>query len=173
MDREAADGSHHLRPVDERDTFLRTQLHGLQTHLLERVGAGHARALDERFSFAHHDQSGMRERGEIARCADAAVHRDDRMHASVEHLEQHLRETGTDARAARRERVGAKQQHRADDVYRQRIANAGGVAPDEVALECLELGHRDADRREIAEAGVHAVDRRVAGGELRDELRGI
>ncbi len=95
------------------------------------------------------------------------------MDAAVEHLEQHLRETGAHAGAAGRERIGAQQEDRADDVDGQRIADARRMAPDEIALQRAELGDRDADRREIAEAGVHAVDGRLARGELGDELRGV
>ena len=95
------------------------------------------------------------------------------MHAAVEELQQHLREIGPNAGATGREGVRAEEQHRADDIDRERVAHAGGVASDEVALQRAQLADRDADGREIAEAGVDAVDRRFARGELRDELRGL
>jgi hypothetical protein len=47
------------------------------------------------------------------------------------------------------------------------------VASHEVALQSAQIFVRDADCREIAEAGVHAVHRVIAFGDLGDDFRGL
>jgi hypothetical protein len=47
------------------------------------------------------------------------------------------------------------------------------VASHQVALQSAQILVRDADRREIAEAGVHAVHRVIALGDLGDDFCGL
>jgi hypothetical protein len=47
------------------------------------------------------------------------------------------------------------------------------VASHQVALQSAQILVRDADCREIAEAGVHAVHRVIALGDLGDDLCGL
>ena len=79
---------------------------------------------------------------------------------AAEHLAQQVGDLGAGAGVAARQHRGAQQHHGADRVARQRRADAGRVRADQVALQLADLGRRDADLGEGAEAGVDAVDRR-------------
>src|SRR5581483_4975685 len=52
---------------------------------------------------------------------------------------------------------GAKEQEGADDLIGKRLADAAGVGEEEIALERLQVAPRDADARQLAEAGGDAV----------------
>jgi len=64
-----------LRPVDERDALLGTELDRLQTRGLERLGSALALALVDGLAFADEDERRVREWREVARRADASVPR--------------------------------------------------------------------------------------------------
>ena len=65
--------------------------------------------------------------------------------------------------------VGAQRHRRAHDRYRQRFADAGGVAAQQVDLQLGERVGRDPNLGEVAESGVDAVDRLVAAREGVDD----
>ena len=80
---EGPDAGHQLGAVEQRQSLLGAEGDRCQAGAVERratrlrVGAGDAgRAL------ADEDERDVRQRGEIARCAQAAVRRDDRVHRS-------------------------------------------------------------------------------------------
>jgi hypothetical protein len=58
----------------------------------------------------------------------------------------------------------------ADDVLRQRRANAAAMRQDQVALQGGHVLRRDAHRGEFSEAGIDAVDRVAACCDLADPL---
>ena len=70
--------------------------------------------------------------------------------------------SSADAREALGEHVGAQRHRRAHVAHRQRIADAGGVAAQQVALQRFQRVGRDLDFGERSESGVDAVDRLVA-----------
>jgi hypothetical protein len=168
---ETADRGHHLGAVDERDRLLRRELDGLQVSALQRLGAGEPLPLEHRLALADEDERGVRERREVTGGPDAPVHRDDRMDAAVEKVEEEVDGLGPHAGAPGGEGVRAQEEDRPGDVCRQRVADARGVAAQEVVLELHQVRARDPLPGEVAEAGVHAVDRGLALGELGDELR--
>ncbi len=90
----------------------------------------------------------------------------------VEEEEQGVDDVGADAAEAFGQDVGAEQKHGADGGFRERIAEAAGMAADEVALEVLEFGGVDADVRKFAEAGIDAVGGFAAGEEGIDDGAG-
>ena len=75
--------------------------------------------------------------------------------------EQGFDRRDADARVAAGERVGAQGDHRAHRRVRKRRADAGAVAPDQVALQALELGPRNRHVGELPEPGRDAVDGRT------------
>ena len=170
VEREAPDGGHHLRAVDERHALLRSELEGLEARGTEGLSAGAPLRPLDGLAFADEHERGVRERREVARRADAAVHRDVRMHAAVEHVAEEIDDVRSHAGSPRREGVRPEQQDRAHDVLRERRADADGVAADEVALKRAELVVRDPHGGKVAEPGVHAVHRLVPAGHLRDDL---
>ncbi len=100
----------------------------------------------------------MGERGEIAASADRALRGDDGVHAAIQHQRERLGDQGADAAVAERERVGAQGHDDARLRFGERLAEAAGVAADEIELEAIEFVIGDADFAEFAEAGVDAVD---------------
>ena len=115
----------------------------------------------------------MRERREVPGCADAAVPRDRRMHAPIDHVAEEVDDFGAHARSAGGERVGAEDKDRPHDVFRQRWSDADGMATHEIPLQRAEVVMGDANGREVAESGVDAVDRIVGLSDLRDDPRGL
>ena len=154
---ERAERGHELRPVDEREPFLRLQPHRLEPDRLERRRPGQPPPVDPGLALADQRQREMGERREVAAGADRAPARNVREHAAVEALDQKLH--GHDARAgvALGERVGAQQHRRAHDLVRVRLADAARVAAQEPQLELLGQLLRNRARDEPPEAGVDAV----------------
>jgi hypothetical protein len=113
----------------------------------------------------------MGERGKVARCADRALFRDQRHHALFQHAFDQAHQlkphTGS-ATAQRNELEGHDQAH---DIFRHGSADAAAMRQDEVALQGGGVGGVDLDRGQLAEAGVDAIDRLVAGGDGGDAGR--
>jgi hypothetical protein len=104
--------------------------------------------------------------------ADRAAARHDRVNARVQRVDQAVECRAPDAGVALREDVGAQRHHRAHGARRQRLADAGRMAAQQVALQRAEGAARNLDLRQRAEAGVDAVGRRVAGGRPLDHRPG-
>ena len=103
----------------------------------------------------------MRERGQVAAGAQRAARRHPRVDARGEQRQQQLDRLPPNARGAGGQRVGAQQDRRAHDLGRERLADAAGVAAQQVELQPRDLVMRDRDVDEPAEAGVHPVGRRA------------
>jgi adenylosuccinate synthase len=86
------------------------------------------------------------------------------MHAAVEQRDQRLERLDADAREALGQHVRAQRHRRANRPHRQDLADARGVAAQQVDLQRREIGLLDPRLREVAESGVDAVDRLVAVG---------
>ena len=82
----------------------------------------------------------------------------------VEQREQRLERLDANAGEALRQHVRAQRHRRAHGAHRQRLADAGGVAAQQIQLQRGELRRAGSRLGERAEAGVDAVDRRVAVG---------
>ncbi len=150
-----------LRAVDEREAFLRAELDRRQAVRGERREPGHA---VHRFALADQHQREVRERREIAAGPHRAAARHARVHAVVEQREQRVERLDADAGISFRQHVGAQRHRRAHRAHRERRIDAGGMTAQQVQLQLREVGLVDPRFREIAEAGVHAVDRRITGG---------
>ena len=92
------------------------------------------------------------------------------MDAPVQHVAEQVDHVRAYAGMSGRKRIGAEEQDRAHHILGKGRPDADGVASHEVALQSAEIFVRDAHRREITEAGVHAVDGIVTIGDLRDHL---
>ena len=73
-----------LRAVDQREAFLGAELQRLEAEAFERGRGGHDLAGDVDAAVAHQRRDQVRERREVARCADAALRRDQRHRVAVE-----------------------------------------------------------------------------------------
>jgi uracil-DNA glycosylase len=162
---------HELRPVDEREPFLRGEADRLEAGACKRRGAGKSLAADPRLALADERQCEMRERREVARGADRAARRHDRQHTALEQREEQLNRLDPRPGVALRERIRPEEQRRPDHLVGIRRAHAARVRAEEPQLELLGLLLGNCDRDETAEAGVDAV--RVltrAVGDALDEL---
>ena len=98
-------------------------------------------------AFADQHQREVRERREVAARADRAARRHARMHAAVEQRDQRLERLDADAGEALGQHVRAQRHRRAHGADRQRLADAGGVAAQQVELQRVERVGRDLARR--------------------------
>ena len=106
----------------------------------------------------------MGQRRQVAAGAHRSAAGHHRVHRGVEHRDEQVERLEPDAGMAARQDVGAQRHHRADDGNGEEVADAGGVAAQQVDLQRVERVGRDADLGEGSKPGVDAVDRRVAGG---------
>ena len=112
----------------------------------------------------------MGERREVARRADAALLGHDRVDPGVEHRQQSIDEQRPAAAVAEGERVGAQEEHRPDDLARERSAHPRGVAHQQVLLQLAGLRGLDERRGEGTESGRHAVHHGALGDERLDDV---
>ena len=162
-ERERQHSRRRLRPVDEREALLRSERDRCQPGTGERLRTGKRIlivVLDLALSDEHERE--VRERREIPARADRAARGDARVHAGVHERDERVQRLEADAREAFCQRVGAQCHRGADRARRQRIADAGRMAAQQVELERLERVGRDLHVGKRSEAGVDAVGRLVA-----------
>ena len=104
----------------------------------------------------------MRQRRQVTACAYAALRRNHRMHAAVEHGAQRVDDHVADAGESLGQGVGAQQHHGACDRLRQGIAYSHSVGAHQVELQPADIARRDAHIAELAHSGVHGVRNLVA-----------
>ena len=102
---------------------------------LQRVAAGSASRPSHTSPSPIEHEREVRQRREVAAGADRAAARHARMDAAVEQREQRLERLDADAGEALRQHVGAQRHRRAHRAHRQRLADAGGVAAQQVELQ--------------------------------------
>jgi hypothetical protein len=157
-----------LRAVDQRQAFLGRQRERRDAGRAQRRVGRHALAVLPELALADQRQRQVGERRQVARGADRALRRDPRHEAGVEHRQQRVDHLLAHARAPRA-RLPALSASISARPARQRRADADAVRADQVELQPVELVGRDARAGELAEAGVDAVDRPLAGGGARDD----
>ena len=105
----------------------------------------------------------------ISARAHRSARRHARVNAAVQKFNEQFERLDANARESLRQHVGAQQHRCPHDRHGQRVANARGMAPEEIELQGVELVGRDAHVREVPEAGVDAVGRLVAMREVVDD----
>ena len=163
-DGERGDGGRRLRSVDEGEPLLRTERNRRQTGRRERFTPGTKPCIvaDPGIAFADEHQRQVGERREVAAGANRAAARDARVDAVVEKVDQPLERRPPDAGETLGKDVGAERHRGANLAHGQRLTDAGGVTAEQVDLQCSKRLSRDRGFGQRAEAGVDAVDRRVA-----------
>ena len=118
----------------------------------------------EHLAFAHEHERDVAQRRQVAAGAHAPLLRHQRDDAGVEQRDERVDQLRPHAAGGTQEHVGTEQHERAHDRRpASGVADAGGMAPDQVGLELVELVGRDPHVGELAEAGVDAVDRPPRG----------
>ena len=100
----------------------------------------------------------MRQWGKITTRTHGTLFRHDRMNFSIEEARQHLDDFSANSAEALGEDVCAQQEHGPDFGLRQRSAQSASMAPQQIHLQFRKMVARDANVRELAEAGVDAID---------------
>jgi hypothetical protein len=80
----------------------------------------------------------MRQRRQVAGRADGPLRRHDRVDAEAQQIADSVDDDRPAAGVAEGQGVGPQQQHRPDDVPRQRLADAHGVRDEQVLLSRAE-----------------------------------
>ena len=164
-------GGRELRAVEEREPLLRAEFAGPSPARSSAADAGSDLAAEARLADADHRRRHMGERGEIARRADRALRRHDRRDAARKHRFEERERRRPHARRALRQRAELQRHHEPRRGDGRRLADAGCVRQHDVALELDEIRVGDADAGELAEAGVHPIDRLAAGDDALDRRR--
>ncbi len=167
---ERPDRAHHLGPVEEGEALLRLEGQRLQTGLAQRDQGRHDDAAELDLAATDERERQVGERGEIARRADAALLRHDRVDPAAEEVEEAIDDQRPAAAVAEGEGVRAEQEHRPDDLAREGRPDAGGVAHQDVLLEPGRIRRRDEGRGQVAEPGRHAVHDGSLGDERFDDV---
>ena len=166
------DGGRGLGAVDQGEALLGAELERLHAEPVERVAGGEDFALEVDPPLAHHRGDEVGERGEVARCADAALARDERhgvpVEQALERVDHQRANTGKSATEAEQ----LQDNHQPNDMARQCVAEPAAVRQDQVALQLGQAVGCDAGAGEQAEAGVDAVNRLAAGDDAVDRSGG-
>jgi len=170
-DGEAPDRGHDLRAVDQREALLLAQQQRLAPHRRERLRAGHLLAVGgEHLAAADQRQGHVAQRREVAAGADRSLRWDHRREAGVEQRQRLLQQLEPHTGEAEREVVDAQRERQPARRERQRLADAGGVAEQQVGLQRRQLVVGDAHAGELPEAGVDAVHRAAGGDRVLHDL---
>ena len=94
---------------------------------------------------------------EVSARAHAALRRNYRMHAAVQHLAQRVDDNPAHARAALRQRVRPQQNHGAAHVLAQRFAHAHRVRAQQVDLQLADVIVGNAHIAQLPDARGHCV----------------
>ena len=158
VERQRSNGRHRLGAVQESKTFFGFKPQRSQPGTAQRFAATDAFSAIESFSFSNENQREMRQRRKIAARAHRTLFRHDGMNACVEQGDQHLDGLFAHSAEALGENVCAQQEHGADFGLGKRLAQAAGMASHQIHLQVAEAVSRNANVRELAEAGIDAVD---------------
>ena len=117
---ERPDRAHHLGPVEERQALLRLERQRLQAGVAQRLCGRLDGPIPLHLAQPDERQRQVRQRREVAGRPDAPLLRHDRVDPEAQEVEQAVHEERPAAAVAERERVGPQQQHRPDDLARER-----------------------------------------------------
>ena len=180
-DRPAAEGSHVLRAVEQRQAFLGGQVDGLPPHLLQQFGSTHQLTLVFHLAQSDERQAEMGQRHEVAGAAHRALHVDHGVDLVVEEVDETLHGIEFAARIAIGERLYLEQDHQLHDLVGDALTDTAGMTHHQVDLQLRELVFADGDIAQRSETGRHAIDRHFGFGNLlveiltasRDAMHGI
>ena len=114
----------------------------------------------------------MSQRRKIAARAHRTLFRHDGMNACVEQGDQHLDGFFAHSAEALGEDVCAQQEHGPDFGLGKGLAQAAGMASHQIHLQVAKAVSRNANVRELAEAGIDAVDGNFFLENVLDRLAG-
>ena len=158
VDREGTEGSHQGSAVGQRQAFLGFQFHDGDAGPCHCYPAREHLSLVPGLALADHYQRHVGQRGQVAGCAQRALHRNDGVYAAVDHLRQAVDDLQANAGMSFEEVLHPGGHQSARRVHRQGWPDAGRMRQDDVALQLFDLFGGDDAVFEVAKPGCNAVD---------------
>src|ERR1700730_1211190 len=112
----------------------------------------------------------MPKRCETAACSDRSLLGDNRMDAAIQHFTKHVDDLATNSAEAEREHIRAQQHHGADFRLGEWRGGGAGMAAEQNEVENSQFVMRNAHVGEFSEAGIYAIDHRIAFNNVLDDL---
>ena len=155
-------------PFRSAKPSLARSVRGLMPARASAVEAGVVRSIED-IPFTNHRESKMRERGEVAAGSHRSAGRNDRMNMVIQNGYECLQYNRPNPTQSFGEHIGTQQQHGADFIDGQRLANAARMAADQVALQGLQLIGSNMHITEFSETRIDAVSGLAAYHQVFDD----
>jgi hypothetical protein len=149
---------HGLGAIEQGQTLLGREGERSKAGCGEDFCARLPDALKNGFAFADDDQREMRERSQIATRSYRAFGGDDRVDPCIEHGHEQVNELRPHTTVSLGEDIGAQQEHSPRLSFAERLAEAAGVAANQVGLELGQTVGGNAHIGQLAKSGVDAVN---------------
>ena len=162
-ERQGADPGHAARAVDQGQPLLGLEGDRGEAGAAQRLGPRQPLPVIPGLALADQDQGQVRQRGEVPARPDGAPLGDDRVHPAVQQLTEQINDFRPDARVSLGEDVGPQEDGGPRLRLADGIADADGVAAEEVPLQGIAVGRAHEDVAQGAEAGADPVDRSFRG----------
>ena len=161
----------HLGAVEQGQALLCREDQRRKTDRGQSFSGGKLVAAQPDSADADQGSRDMGQGCEIARGADRALARDDRQRVLGQKAQEHVDGGLLHAGAAEGEAARLQDQDQPDGGVLQGRTDAAHVREDQPALQLGDVGGCDPHARQLAEARVHAIDRRLAGSRLSHQSR--
>ena len=148
----------NLRSVQEREPFLRRKFDRLQARGRQRRGARQQLPVHARLAFADQHRRKVRERRQIARCADGSLPRNARYDARIGHADDQLDHVPANAGIAAGQRGRLERENEPHRRGVERRTRARAVRAHERALQLGQARVVDPRARKETESGIDAVN---------------
>ena len=162
----------HLRAVEQRESLLRPEHDRRQSRRCERVAPWHRATIESCFTLADQHGGQMRERRQVAGCADRSLRGDARHDTGVRKCDERFDHAPAHAGMPACERSRLQRDREADDGVVEQRARAGGMRKHERTLQLGKARRVDARACEEAKPRVDAVDGRPRGDHACDGVGG-
>ena len=154
--RHHARAEHHLRPVDERQPLLGTELERRPVQLTQGVCRSQFPSVrHHHFPLADQRQHEVRERRQIPGSPQRTLAWNHGQHVRIPMVEQALHCCHRHPRMALAQRLDLQQQHGLHHLSRQRLSNPACVRNQQVSLQPHEVIHPG--RGQVAKARIDAI----------------
>ncbi len=163
----------YLRTVQQREAFLGREPDRHDTGVREGLLRRHQFAVYPRLADADQHARHVRERRQVARGADRALGRYPRIDVVIDQRAQRVDQLEPYAGETLGQRDDFHQHDQAHDVVAEVLPDTDRMRAHEILLQLHEFVVADVDARELAEAGVDAVNLSAALDDVADVFGGL
>ncbi len=172
MEPENGVGQHPLGPVEQAETFLRTEPQRFQALGVQHLGSLPDLAVALQPTLTYQWQGEVSERRQVTGSTHRALSRDDREQIASQQLDQSLHHDRPDSGMALCQRPCPEQQHGPHQLVGEPLAHARRMATQQAHLEGLRLGGVDPGVGQGTEPGSHPVDHSAVSHRPVHDLQG-